>query len=95
MVRPFAGRQIVRTVGVAMQLSAAPFPVNGAVITAFSANTDDIHLGPDGVSAASGVTNGYILRPGQSQPLPETDLSWWWIDGKVANEGVSIGAMVT
>lgn len=94
-MKPYNARVIVPTARTAVPLSYSPKLVSELHLQALSENTGKICVGGPGVLATSGERNSPHLNAGEnfSWKVP-TDLSWWWIDATVANEGVCILAIV-
>ena len=94
MSRPVSDRKTVFVVQKAEPLAPSSMPVECAYVTALIDNSKPVYIGARNVSARASHENGYPLRPGTTLILPQTDLSWWWIDTTVADEGVTVLARV-
>lgn len=82
------GRKTVTTPGTAEALGASTV-CRWVSCTAFSTNTDRVHVGASTVLAASGSQRGMGLAPGQSVSFPAANLAAVFIDARVAGEGVA------
>ena len=94
-MRPYNARVIVLTARKAVPLSDKPQRVLELHLQSLKENTGLICVGGPGVLAAAGERNSPSMEAGEtfSWKVP-TDLTWWWIDATVANEGVCILATV-
>ena len=94
-MRPYTSRVIVSTPGKAMPLSNTSLRVNEFHAQALAENTGYICMGDMNVRARAGERNSPHMDAGETFSWKEsTDLSWWWIDASIANEGICILATI-
>lgn len=94
-MKAYNTRVIVLIPGTPVPLSDVPKAVQELHVQALLENTGIVCIGATGVRARAGERNSPHMDPGEtfSWKLP-FDLSWWWIDATVANEGVCILAII-
>ena len=85
-----SGRTTVTSAGTAVQLSATDTPVLWVTVTALTANTSQVNVGPSTVIAAAGAgERGIPLLAGDSADFDVNNLTDVWIDSRVNGEGVT------
>mgnify|MGYP001591235944 CR=1 FL=1 len=94
-MKPYNARVVVPIPGRCVQLSDTPQGVLEIHVQSLIENTGYVCIGGPGVRARAGERNSPHMDAGEtfSWKLP-TDLSQWWIDATVANEGVCILGIV-
>ena len=95
MNKPYHLRVIVPTPGNAVPLSDTPRPVLEVHIQSLLENTGYICVGGPGVRARAGERNSPSMDAKETFSWKQpTDLSHWWIDATVADEGVCVLAII-
>ena len=86
------GRQIVTTIGTAVQVSTDTTVWSRIDCQALYSNSGYVCIGGPGVRARSGECNAILLKGGTSlerQVFTNTALSSLWIDADTANDGIA------
>lgn len=82
------GRKVTASAGTAVALAAST-ACKWVLVSALTANTQQVNVGLTGVVAASGTSTGVPLLPGASVLLPVANVSTVFVDSRVSGEGVS------
>lgn len=91
---PITGRILVVEVGKPVPLSIGPKQVARVDIFALTTNTKTVAIGDETVSEVAGNESGLPLSATDYVTYTDVDLSEWFIDAKVAGEGVRWLAVV-
>ncbi len=94
-MKPYNSAVIVLNPGKCVPLSDSPKRVLELHVQSLIENTGYVCIGGPGVRARAGERNSPQMDAGETFSWKQpTDLSWWYVDATVANEGVCILATI-